>query len=285
MSKLKKKITVRFFSISAISAFFEDFVSGHNANLANAKPVRFFTIRDKKYLIKIHQPVELGGEKAYFLSVVRERITWQAKALIDGTISGVHSNQGLIGDLYYYLVMPNKKAILGFTTGLSASVRSVANAILDQFKKDRSSKIELEPLSRENEYARLKDIAEFTEMRFKLAPALLSGVGDDMPSLFRGLKASPFMASSSKLELTFSEFAKSGFTRDELFEAIDYLADNECCTSLIIKAVDNDGEKMQLDLNKTYLAHTQQIQLRGNFVDEELAKNVILSAANAQMIL
>ena len=285
MSRIKKKITVRFFSITTDSAFFEDFVSSHNTNLINAKPVRFFNIRDKKHLIKIYQPVEHNGKEVYFLSVVRERTTWQARALVDGTISGVHSNQGLIGDLYYYLVVPGVKAILGFTTGPSTTLRSVANAVLDQFKKDRISKIALEPLVKDNEYAKIKDIAEFTEMRFGLAPALLSEANDEMPSIFRDLKASPFMASSSKLELTISEFDESGFTRDDLFAAVDYLADNECCTSLIIKGVDSNGGKMQLDLNKTYLAYTSQVQLRGSFVDEDLAKSVILNAMDAQHIL
>ncbi|MDR1341120.1 MAG: hypothetical protein LBK58_13855 [Prevotellaceae bacterium] len=285
MDKIKKKITVRFFSIDTSNDFFEDFVSSHQANLTVDKPVRIFNIRDKKHLIKIYAPLEQNEYKLFFLSIVRERTTWQAKALADGTISAIHLNQGILGDLFYYLVIPARKILLGFTAGPSASVRSVANTVLQQFKKDRTSKIALEPISEESEYTKLNDLAEFTEIRFCLAPSLLSDSSDDMPNIFRELKASPFMASSSKLELTVSEFGEGRFTHEDLLVTVDYLADNDCCTTLFIKGVDSGGQKIQLDFNKVYMTHNIYVQLRGNIVDEESAKAVILEALISKNIL
>ena len=145
MRKIKKKIGVHFFSIDATDEFFEDFRSIQYANWTNEKPVRLVSIKDKKHLIKIYSPIKHSGHSAFFLSVVRERTTWQARALADGTISGIHSNQGLIGDLYYYVVLPANKSVIGFTAGTSATVRGVANAVLQQFNKKRTSRIVVEP--------------------------------------------------------------------------------------------------------------------------------------------
>ena len=118
MNRIKKRITVRFFSIKANDSFFDDFISIHNANQANEKDVRIINIREKKHLIKIHEELQHQDNSVFFLSVVRERNTWQTRALGNGTISGIPLNQGIIGDPYYFMVVPGDRIILGFTTGL-----------------------------------------------------------------------------------------------------------------------------------------------------------------------
>ncbi|MDA3917092.1 MAG: hypothetical protein PF690_08980 [Deltaproteobacteria bacterium] len=285
MGKIKKRITVRFFSIDAANSFFNDFVSINQANRINEKHVRVFNIRGKKYLIKIHDKLEHSKRDVFFLSIVRERNTWQARALSDGTISAIPLNQGILGDPYYYLVVPEGKIILGFTTGPIASVRSVANTILQQFKKDRTSKISLEPISKEQEYERLKDLNKLTEVRFSVNPSSLSESGDELPNIFKGLSSSPFMASSSKLELTISDFGDTSFTQENILDAVDYLSDSEYCTTLVVKGVDSEGEKQLLNLNRAYLRYSTIIHIRGNFVDEKIAKNIVLDALNSQNIL
>lgn len=282
MAKIKRKITVRFFSIDTNNEFFEELVSINHTNWANDKPVRILNIRDKKHLIKTYAPMEHLSQTILFFSVVRERATWQVRAIADGTISGIHSNQGLIGDIYYYLVVPSRKSILGFTTGPSTTVRTVASVMLQQFRNNRGSKIILEPTAKESEYTKLKELTEFIEMRFSLNPSLLSEPDADMPEIFRELKASPFMANSSKLELTVSEFGEAGFTHEDILAAVDYLADNDCCTALFIKGIGSDGEKLQMDLNKANLTYNAHLQVRDNFVDEESAKNIMLDALASQ---
>ncbi len=279
MSKIKKRISVRFFSIDASESFFDDFISIYQANTLTGSTVRIFNVREKQHLLKVYDETAFKGRKSFFLSVVRERNTWQARALSDGTFSGVTLNQGIIGDPYYYLILPDRKAMLGFTTGPSASVRSVANNVLQQFKKDRTERILVEPMSKEREYGKINDLVEFTEVRFSVNPASLSASGDELPSIFKGLSSSPFMASSSKLELTISDFGEDGFSQENLFDAVDYLSDNECCTTLIIKGIDEDGKKQQLNLNKTYLSYSVFVKIRDKFVDEKRAKKIIMTAA------
>lgn len=285
MGKIKKKITVRFFSIEASSNFFEDFSVINHSSWTNDTPIRFFNIRDKKHLIKLSAPSEYNGQKTFFFSIVKERATWQARALADGDISAIHFNQGILGDLFYYLVIPSNKLILGFTAGPSASVRSVANAVLHQFKKDRTSKILLEPIAKESGYGKLKEMVEFTEMRFTLTPASLNEPTDDMPNMFRAISSLPFMAGGSKLELTVSEFGEGNFTREDLLAAVDYLTGNDCCTALFIKGVNTEGEKIQLNLNKSHLIFDTHIELRENFVNENSAKQIVYEALDSLNIL
>ncbi|BDQ36158.1 hypothetical protein SYK_05180 [Pseudodesulfovibrio nedwellii] len=278
MGKMKKRITVRFFSIDADSEFFNDFIAIHQANQVSGKPVRVFNVRDKKHFIKIHDEFEYRDSTVFFLSVVRERYTWQAKALSDGTISGISLNQGIIGDPYYYFFLPDRKILMGFTTGPSASVRSVANTVLQQFKKDRTAKVFVEPISKEQEYARIKDLVEFSEVRFSVNPASLTAGGDELPSIFKGLRSSPFMANSSRLELTISDFGDDGFSQENLLDAVDYLSDNECCTTLIVRGLDAEGESHQLNLNRAYLSYSTSIKIRDKFVGEKVAKKIIQDA-------
>lgn len=282
MNKIKKKITVRFFSIDANHEFFEDFVAIHRANWSNNKPVRIFSLREKKHLMKIYPPLENFEHQVLFFSIVKERTTWQAKAFADGTLSGIYSNQGIIGDLYYYLVIPSRKIILGFTSGTSSTVRSTANTVLQQFRKDRTSKISLEPIANESTYHKFKELTKFIEMRFTLNPSLFYETDDDMPSIFRELKASPFMASSSKLELTVAEFGEDALARENILAAIDYLTDNECCTALSIKGIGKDGVVSQLDLHKTALTYSTRVEINRNFIDEDFAKEILLSALAEQ---
>ncbi|MBU1042094.1 MAG: hypothetical protein KKF77_13435 [Proteobacteria bacterium] len=278
MSKIKKRITVRFFSIDAEVSFITDFVAVCQANQINGKPVRVFSVREKKHLVKIHDELEHRGHKAFFLSVVRERNTWQARALADGTISAIPLNQGILGDPYYFMLVPESKIILGFTTGPNASLRSVANTVMQQFRKDRTSRVSLEPISNEREHSRIKELVKYTEVRLSVNPAALSQAEDDLPDIFKGLKASPFLANSSKLELTVSDFGEGRFTQDDLFDVIDYLSDNECCTTLIVKGIDCDGVSQQINLNKTYLNYSTILELRGQFVDEKRAIGIVLDA-------
>lgn len=161
----------------------------------------------------------------------------------------------------------------------------MANAILQQFRKDRTSKIKLEPISKEREYGKLKDLNELTEVRFRVNPSSLNESGDELPNIFKGLTSSPFMTSSSKLELTISDFEDTSFTKENILDAVDYLSDNEYCTTLIVKGVDSEGKKQLLNLNRAYLRYSTIIHIRGNFIDEKMAKNLVLDALSSQNIL
>jgi hypothetical protein len=281
MNRIKKRITVRFFSIRANDSFFDDFISIHNANQANEKNVRIINIREKKYLIKIHEALPHQNNRVFFLSVVRERNTWQVRALADGTISGIPLNQGIMGDPYYFFVEPKDKIILGFTTGMSGSLKGIANSTLQQFSKDRTTKVTLEPVSNEREFSRLKELSGYNKLYFKVDTTSLDEPNEGVPELLRQLNAVPFMANNSEIALTITEIGGDGFSESKLVEIVSYLSEYDGCSALTVHGVDNEGVKVHLDFSKTYAIFKTDIEIRDKFVDETEAKKILFNALSS----
>lgn len=281
MNRIKKRITVRFFSIKANDSFFDDFVSIHNANQANEKNVRIINIREKKHLIKIHEEFQHQETSVFFLSVVRERNTWQARALGNGTISGIPLNQGIIGDPYYFLVVPGDRIIIGFTTGLSVSLKSVANTTLQQFNKDRVSKVALEHISKKKEFSKLRELSGYNKLYFKVNATSLGELNEDTPGILRELSAAPFMANNSQVALTFTEIGDDGFSERDLVDIVNYLSENDGCSALTVQGLDNEGEKVYLDFSKAYAIYKTEIEIRNKFVDEKKAREILINALNS----
>lgn len=278
MNRIKKRITVRFFSIKANDSFFDDFISIYSANQANEKDVRIINIRKKKHLIKIHKELQHQDNSVFFLSVVRERNTWQTRALGNGTISGIPLNQGIIGDPYYFMVVPGDRIILGFTTGLFGSLKSVANTTLQQFNKDRLSRVALEHISKKKEFSKLRELSGYNKLHFKVKATSLGEPNEDTPGILRELFAAPFMANSSQIGLTFDEIGEDGFSERYLIDIVDYLSENEGCSSLTVHGLDSEGVKVHLDFSKAYYIFKTEIEIRSKFVDESKAKDVLFDA-------
>lgn len=278
MNRIRKNITVRFFAIKAEGGFFEDFISINTATQASEKNVRIINIRNKKHLIKIHEAVHHPKGDIFFLSVVRERNSWQVRALGDGTISGIPLNQGIMGDPYYFFVVPKCKIMLGFTTGLSGSLKVVANATLQQFLKDRTSKVDLEQISNEREFSRLKDLTGYNKLFFKVDMASFGEPDEGTPGILRQLSAVPFMGNNSEIALTFSEIGGDGFSENDLLDIVSYLSESDACSALTVHGVDNEGLKVHLDFNKTYAIFKTDIETRNKFIDEGEASKILNNA-------
>ena len=72
MNKLKKSITVRFFSIEAENSFFSEFVSNYQANQNNDNQTRIINIRNKKHLLKASNFIRQSDSDVFPVTVVRE---------------------------------------------------------------------------------------------------------------------------------------------------------------------------------------------------------------------
>jgi len=281
MNRIKKRVIVRLFSIEANDRFFDDFISIQNANQASEKSVRIVNIRDKKHLIKIHDEFQYQEKSIFFLSVVRERNTWQTRALKNGAISGIPLNQGIIGDPYYFLVIPRNKIILGFTTGLSGSLKSTGNVTLQQFNKDRTSKVILEPVSKDREFSKLKELSGYNKLHFKVNASSIGESNDTAPGLLKQISAAPFLENNSEIALTFTEIGDDGFSESDLIDIVSYLSENDGCRALTVQGVDNEGLIVHLDFSKAYAIFKTEIEVRNKFIDEKRAKEVLLDALNS----
>ncbi len=280
MRDINKRINVHFFDISVGKGFFNAFVSSVVAAGTSGREAVILSIRNKKHVLKVSQKKEIDGVSLYFVSVVRERNTWQAKALSSGKISGIHLNQGIIGDPYYFFIIPDKQLMLAFTTGPSGSLKSVGRTILEQFNGDRSSEINLNLIPKEKEFDKLKELPEYSSLHFKIASSSLVDVAENAPQLIKELSEAPYIEQGMQLSLDFSfaDGLDERFSKEGILEIVSFLSEHDGCAVLKVKGVDQNGLPINLDFGNAFLNYKTNVISRESFVDEELAVNILSEA-------
>ncbi|WP_413112132.1 hypothetical protein [Thaumasiovibrio sp. DFM-14] len=282
MNKIKKCITVRFFSIDASASFFENFPANYSISSEELSSSRIITIRNTKHLIKTISDTTNN----YIISVVKERNTWQTKATRDGEITGLSINQGIIGDPYYFSVLPKHKIIFGFTTGPIGSLKSAAKFALEQFNSDRNENISLSLIPKEKEYSKLRELPDYSSLHFKVNSSSLSDVSDDAPQLIKNLSSAPYIENNIQLSLDLdcSDEPESIITKQNLIEIVNYLSENDACTVLKVKGLDNEGRKVSLDFGNAFMNHKAELNLRSKYIDQSTSLKVLNSAYDSLKI-
>lgn len=280
MNRIKKSIIVRFFSIEANDGFFDNFESSFIANKDVTLRARVFNLRNKKHLIKVSEEHSLLDTIAYAITVVRERNTWQTKATSDGIITGISLNQGIIGDPYFFFVVPNKKILLGFTSGPSGSLKSVGKTMLEQFNNDRLGKIKLDLIPKEKEFSTLKELPEYSRLHFKVNSSSLSDISSDAPQLIKNLSTAPYIDSGMQLalDLELNDSSDNMLSKDNVLEIVNYLSDHEGCTVLKLKGVNSEGASISLDFGNAFFNYKTEITTRNKFIDESSSIDVLKDA-------
>ncbi|WP_417502376.1 hypothetical protein [Marinobacter sp.] len=280
MNRTIKPVTVHFFSIEASHAFFEKFRPNFLATTTNSINTRIINVRSKKHLIKAIEKIETIQGSAYAFTVVRERNTWQTKATRDGRISGISINQGIIGDAYYFFVVPNLKIVLGFTPGLSGSLKTVGKTLLEQFKNDRLDSVSLNLIPKETELFSLSELAEYNSLHFKISSSSLTEISDDAPQLIKDLSAAPYIENNVQLalDLEFNDLPENAFSKENIFEIVSYLSDHDGCSLLKVKGLNNDGQSIHLDFGNAFFSYKTEISTRKNYVDENSSIKILNSA-------
>nr|WP_294839826.1 hypothetical protein [uncultured Methylotenera sp.] len=279
MNRIKKNITVRFFSIETKGKLLESFASAFAANKLNDNS-RILNLKLKKHLIKISEEHSVAGINAYAVTVVRERNTWQTKATSDGSITGLALNQGIIGDPYFFFVVPSKSIMLGFTTGPSGSLIAVGKTMLDQFNSDRLSEVKLDLIAKEKDYGLLRDLPSYSNLHFKIQSSSLADISDDAPQMIRNLSSAPYIDNNMQLELDLdiNDETKEVLSKEMILELVEFLADHEGCNFLKVKGVNDNGNPVRLDFGNAFINFKTEIQTREQFVDETLATKVLKDA-------
>ncbi|OKL45450.1 hypothetical protein [Pseudovibrio exalbescens] len=285
MNKLVKRVTVQFYSIDAGEGFLERFATDYTTNKVNSNTARILTLRAKKHLVKISGEIVLGGVKAYFATVVKERNTWQTKATSDGKISGIQLNQGIIGDPYYFCVVPEKKIVLGFTSGPSGSLKTVAATMLDQFNSDRVNRIKLDLIPKKKEFSALKELPDDSILHFNIKPLYLTDITDDAPKILKDLSSAPYIENSMQLslQLEIGSSAEQNLSKETALEIISYLSEHESCSLLKVKGMDDRGNKISLDFGSAFVNHKTDIWTRDKFIKEEQAWEVLSEALGSYL--
>lgn len=280
MNKLKKSITVRFFSIEAENSFFSEFVSNYQANQNNDNQTRIINIRNKKHLLKASNFIRQSDSDVFPVTVVRERNTWQTKATSDGKISSIAINQGIIGDPYFFSIIPKLKVVIGFTSGPSVSLKSVGTSLLEQFCNNRSTKVKLELIPKEKEFSRLTEIDDYSSLHFKVGTTSLSDVSENAPQLIRDLSSAPYLESNMQLALDFAidEKEDTGLSKENVIEIVNYLSNHDDCTLLKVKGKNEDGSVVHLDFGNAFINYKTEITTRHKYIDEKVALEILEDA-------
>ncbi|KAA1150190.1 hypothetical protein [Pseudoalteromonas fuliginea] len=278
MSRTKKSVTVRFFSIDASEAFFDNFSANFNVSNESSASTRIITTRNTKHFIKAAHT----ASERYFIAVVKERNSWQTKATRDGSITGLAINQGIIGDPYYFCVLPSQKVVLGFTTGPIGSLKSVASVALEQFKTLRTDKIALSLIPKEKEFSKLLVLPEYNSLHFKINSSSLVDVADDAPILIKNLSSAPYIENNVQLSLDLEcgDEPDSIVTKDNIIEIVNYLSDSDSCTVLKVKGKNEDGQHINLDFGNAFINYKSELNTRNKYIDESTAIKVLSSAWN-----
>ncbi|HCB2897693.1 TPA: hypothetical protein ACKRTC_002460 [Proteus mirabilis] len=282
MNKIKKNITVRFFSIDTSESFFNQFHANFLTNFDSTTSSRITNIRNIKYLIKTLK-FENGS---FYISVVKERNTWQAKATRDGNITGLTINQGIIGDPYYFCVVPDKKIILGFTTGPIGSLKSVAKFTLEQFNSIRKEKIQLSLIPKEKDFIKLLKLPDYSSLHFKINSSSLIDISDDAPILIKNLSSAPYIENNIQLSLDLecSNNIESAVTKENIIEIVNFLSDSDACSILKVKGIDENGKKVNLDFGNAFMKYKFELNTRSKYIDEKTSIMVLSSALNNNII-
>lgn len=283
MNRTRKSITVHFFSINATRSFFEHFRANFRTTKNSLSDTTIFNTRSKKHFIKLFKEIKHDDSRTYSVSVVRERNTWQTKATRDGKITGISLNQGIIGDPYYFLVVPDKNILLGLTSGPSGSLKTVGQTMLEQFNNNRAEKISLDLIPKEKEFATLNDLPEYSSLHFKIDSSSLTDISEDAPQMIKDLSSAPYIEGNMQLvlDLSFDGVNEDKFSKDSIIEIVNFLSDHDGCTVLKVKGRKEDGESIHLDFGNAFLNYKTDIYIRQNFIDEKSATEILNSALDA----
>jgi hypothetical protein len=279
MNRIKKNITVRFFSIESGGKLLETFAPVFNASKLNNNS-RILNIKSKKHLIKISDEYDFSSVSAYAVTVVRERNTWQTKATSDGVITGLSLNQGIIGDPYFFFVIPSKKILLGFTSGPSGSLIAVGKTMLDQFNSDRLEEVKLSLIPKEKEFSVLRELPSYNNLHFRINSSSLVDISDDAPKLIKELSTAPYIENNMQLALHFeiNEATEHLLTKNDVVEIVDFLSDHHGCSVLKVRGTNDDGKTVSLDFGNAFVNYKTEVQTKYQFIEEETAVEVLKAA-------
>lgn len=279
MNKIKKNVTVHFFDIEAKQSFFKELVTNFKLSREDGRESKIFVQRQKKNLVRLVGEHNFHSVKSYLMTIVRERATWQTKATSDGKISGVLTNQGVIGDPYFFMIVPGRKLLLGLSTAPSGNMKSVGKYILGLLQDRRTDNFKLSLTTRESERFHLDELPIKGNLTFKINSFSSSEISPAAPQLFKDLSSSPYIGGSQlSLDLEFTDASDQLLSKENIIEIVDYLSDHDECKMLKLKWIDTEGKAKQLDFINAFFRYKTVIETRQAFIPEDLATDILKDA-------
>ena len=86
------------------------------------------------------------------------------------------------------------------------------------------------------------------------------------------------MAGNSQIAFTLTDIGEDGLSESDLVDIVNYLAENDGCSALMVQGLDENENKVRLNFRKAYALFQTIIEVRSKYVEEIKAKEVLFSA-------
>lgn len=278
MSWSKKASVAYHFIESSEDNYYSDLGKSFESLLGSENPSGSFDSNEVNYYWNILEELDLNDSKTYFISVVKEKDSgfpvWYSERLGVGSIP---LEEGLIGELFYALINPDKRFILTLA-GTSGSATSAFKKFLNEFSKEGGikftplleEKIELKTLSWNKfkkvattfTFPTLDDVSEFTTTGEGQLIKLLDELG------------------GFKVDITISAPKQSQYLNlSQTKEIAKNILDNDFCTKLVLKGSDSSEDEIQeFDLKNAQVKYSEPVEIEGSYMDRTLALSVLKRA-------
>lgn len=278
MNKNVKGALAVVFHVHASDEYFDELLAIYQVSEGSSDRARIVSVRDRRFFIKISEFDSVFEKHAFLLSVVRERNTWQVKASRNGEISGLIGNQGIVGDPYYYVVIPDDRVVIGFTTGSNASLRSVATVVLEQFNSTRSRKIKVVHVDDGCGSVNIESLYAYSVFRFRVSVSLFDSLDVHAPQGLREIKMPYGVNGETNITFSFLGGGDTSLSIGDVVDTVRYLQGRKECSLLILHGESPDGSDVQVSISRRYKAYQGSLRLRDLYVDEGVARRFLNEA-------
>ncbi|GAB5458319.1 MAG: hypothetical protein Hens3KO_13490 [Henriciella sp.] len=152
--------------------------------------------------------------------------------------------------------------------------------MLEQFKSDRQSNIQLNFVPREKDYASLSRLPASGEMYLKIDTSSLADEFDEAPQIIKDIGSSPFFEQGVQLIFNwqFEDTEETRISRQEVIDVVNFFANNDGCQTLRIRGEDESGQQIKLDFGDAFLNYKTKLLMRQSFLEEQEAHKILQDA-------
>jgi hypothetical protein len=134
-----KKININFFQLFSQEADFDQAITAKLLNMREADcKFGFFDVKSGELAFHIHEIIGLAETDTYLISLVKEKLGYPVHFTREGGLDEVPLDAGALGDISYFLLVPDKQVILSFQNGITAPNISMFTSFLRWLTDDKA---------------------------------------------------------------------------------------------------------------------------------------------------
>ena len=273
-----KKIIVNYHYIEALNTNFSTYLNNELNTAYNNDKAFSFEKGPSHFLVKVNDKIELDGNIAYFISLVKEKNTGTV-CFNDNDIYDIPVADGKIGELHYALIIPTLNILLSFAASGGGSVGNFKKFLVELAVDGNvalmpvlENKIDIQTLSWDF-YKKINISLRFPNHEYQAEfMASMAGTLFGLLDEVDGLSVNITVAAPK---------AKQRLNATQIKKVTKTLLANEFCNKLILKGADDAGEEIQeFDLKNAQVKYKEFIEVAGSYLNEFEALPVLKRAYN-----